>query len=162
MRFRNVDVDTQEPVETWPQEALQAVLERGSLVSWRRIAAAIRDDPWGPVARGVEEVLGYSRPYGVAEVMTRVVADAREACRGAERQAIASELSRLVERSGFTQDEFASRLGTSASRFSNVPVWQGGAVRSAPRPGPAGRVVEWRRRVAGEQRMSRWQHAGLP
>lgn len=118
MRFRNVEVDERAPVETWPSEAIQAALERGSLVAWRRLAAAIQADPWGPVARAVEEVLGYSRPYGVADAMERVVADARALARVAEREAVASELGGLLRASGLRREEFASRLGTSASRLS--------------------------------------------
>jgi hypothetical protein len=67
--FRNVDASPDDPVSEWPQEAVQTALERGSLSHWRRLAAAIQDEPWGPVARTVEEVLTYSRPYGVAKAM---------------------------------------------------------------------------------------------
>lgn len=71
--FRNVDASPDDPVESWPLEAIQTALERGSLGHWRRLSAAIRAQPWGPVARDVEEVLTYSRPYGVAKTMERVI-----------------------------------------------------------------------------------------
>lgn len=118
MKFRNVDVDELSPVETWPHEALRAALERGSLHVWRRLATAIKVDPWGPVARGVEDVLAYSRPYGVTEVMRRLIAGARAAAEATERREVAATLRALVEGAGLTKEEFASRLGTSASRFS--------------------------------------------
>ena len=116
--FRNVNASPDDPVEQWPQEAIQAALERGSLSHWRRLARAIRDDPWGPVARRVEEVLTYSRPYGVAKAMERIVARAREAAEASERQAVAVEVVRLIDESGLSRAEFASRIGTSASRLS--------------------------------------------
>jgi len=74
LAFRNVDASPDDPVSGWPQEAIQVALERGSLPHWRRLAAAVREEPWGPVARRIEEVLTYSRPYGVAEAMERVIA----------------------------------------------------------------------------------------
>ena len=116
--FRNVSGSPDDPVEQWPQEAIQAALERGSLSHWRRLAGAIRDDPWGPVARRVEEVLTYSRPYGVAKAMERIVARAREAAEAGERQSVAVEVTGLIDESGLSRAEFASRIGTSASRLS--------------------------------------------
>lgn len=118
LTFRNVDVSPDDPVSKWPLEAIQTALERGSLGHWRRLAAAVRADPWGPVARHLEEVLSYSRPYGVAEAIERVVARAREATEAEERKAVAAEVAELIRRSGFSRAEFASRIGTSASRLS--------------------------------------------
>jgi len=118
LSFRNVDASPTDPVEEWPLEALQAALERGGLRHWRRLAAAIRKQPWGPVARDVEEVLSYSRPYGVAMVMERVIDGARRDAETAERTTVATEVRRLIEASGLSRREFASRIGTSASRLS--------------------------------------------
>jgi DNA-binding transcriptional regulator YiaG len=99
-------------------EAIQTALERGNLPHWRRLAAVIKEEPWGPLARSVEEVLTYSRPYGIAEAMERVIAQARDAEERAERDAVASEVAALAKASGLTRAEFASRIGTSASRLS--------------------------------------------
>jgi DNA-binding transcriptional regulator YiaG len=118
LAFRNVDASPDDPVSEWPQEAIQTALERGGLSHWRRLAAAIRADPWGPVARAVEEVLTYSRPYGVAPLMERVVARAREATEASEREAVAAEVTELIDASGLTRAEFATRIGTSTSRLS--------------------------------------------
>lgn len=116
--FRNVNASPDDPVSDWPQEAIQTALERGSLSHWRQLTRAIRADPWGPVARRVEEVLTYSHPYGVAKAMERIVARAREAAEASERQAVAVEVVRLIDESGLSRAEFASRIGTSASRLS--------------------------------------------
>ena len=97
---------------------MQAALERGGLRYWSRLAEAIRLDPWGPTARAVEQVLSHSRPYGVAELMEQVIADARQAAGAAERAAVAEEICSLWRASGLTREEFASRVGTSASRMS--------------------------------------------
>lgn len=116
--FRNVNISPQEPVEEWPLEAIQAALERGSLRHWRRLAHAIRERPWGSVVRAVEEVLTYSRPYGVATTFERVIERARRNAEAAERGEVAAEVQRLIKRSGLSRRDFASRIGTSASRLS--------------------------------------------
>ncbi len=118
LAFRNVDASPDDPVSGWPHEAIQAALERGGLEHWRRLADAIQAEPWGPVARRVEQVLTYSRPYGVALAMERVIARSRNAAEAAEREAVAAEVDALVRASGLSRAEFASRIGTSASRLS--------------------------------------------
>ncbi len=118
LAFRNVKVSPDDPVETWPTEAIQTALERGGLPHWRKLGSAIRKQPWGPVARRVEEVLGYSRPYGVAEAMERSISLARHKAEEEERRAVAEEVRGLIERSGLSRTEFATRIGTSASRLS--------------------------------------------
>lgn len=116
--FRNIDASPADPVSSWPIEAIQTALERGGLSDWRRLAAAVDDEPWGLVARQIEEVLGYSRPYGIAEAMERVITRARLKVERSERDQVAQEVSRLIVKSGLTRTEFASRIGTSPSRLS--------------------------------------------
>jgi len=118
LAFRNVDASPGDPVEEWPLEAIQTCLERGSLTYWRRLAAAIQAEPWGSVARRVEEVLTYSRPYGVAPFMERIIARARQSAEASEREEVAAEVQRLVDASGLSRAEFAAKIGTSASRLS--------------------------------------------
>src|SRR3954469_18816272 len=118
LTFRNVDVSPADPVSTWPVEAIQTALERGGLSDWRRLAKAVMAEPWGPVARSIEEVLRYSRPYGVAELMERIISRARSEAEQAEREAVALEVRQLVEKSGLSRADFASRIGTSPSRLS--------------------------------------------
>lgn len=118
LSFRNLTVDPSDPVRDWPTEAVQAALERGDLEHWQRLTAEIRQDPWGRTAREVEEVLTHSRPYGVAELMERVIARARDRAAAAERETVAGEIRRAIERAGMTRAQLASLLGTSASRLS--------------------------------------------
>lgn len=118
LAFRNLTTTPDAPVSEWPTEAVQAALERGDLPDWHRIVVAMRADPWGRTARQVEEVLSHSRPYGVAEAMETVLSHIRERAEADERAEIASEIRKSLERSGLSQAEFASRIGTSASRLS--------------------------------------------
>lgn len=118
LAFRNVDVSPGDPVSTWPQEAVQTALERGGLTDWQGLAAAIEGDPWGPVARRMEEVLRYSRPYGVAAAFERAIARSRAVVEAGERATVAKEVVSLIRDSGLSRAQFASRIGTSASRLS--------------------------------------------
>ncbi|MFN2496230.1 MAG: helix-turn-helix domain-containing protein [Pseudonocardiaceae bacterium] len=118
LTFRNIDVSPEDPVEIWPTEAVLTALERGGLGHWRRLTAAISEDPWGPVARRVEEALDVSRPYGVGVLMADVLAAARARAECAERAAVAAEITQLQAASGLTRAEFAAAIGTSTSRLS--------------------------------------------
>ncbi len=118
LTFRNVTASPDDPVTSWPTEAVLTTLERGDLSDLRRIRNAITVDPWGRTARQVEEVLGHARPYGVAELMEAAIAAARAEADAAERAAVASELRSLVAESGLSRADFARRLGTSRSRLS--------------------------------------------
>jgi DNA-binding transcriptional regulator YiaG len=118
LKFRNIDVSPDDPVETWPFEGILAAVERGTLPDWRRLAAAIRIDPWGPIANQVLEAVRLSHPYGTAELLEEVVARARKLATESERADVASEVRELVARSGMSKQDFAGRIGTSRSRLS--------------------------------------------
>ena len=115
---RNVDVDPTAPLSAWPYEALVTMVERGAVTDWARLVAEVHDDPWGPVARQLEEYLSYERPYGVAPLLERAIARARRQQEAAERAAVAQEVDALARRSGLSTAELARRLGTSRSRLS--------------------------------------------
>lgn len=116
--FRNIDASPTDPVESWPFEGVAIALERGGLSEWRRLAASIRARPWGRVARYVEQAVRIARPFGVSELMTDVVAEARRDAEQSERGAVAATVRRLIASSGRTQAQFAAELGTSPSRLS--------------------------------------------
>ncbi|WP_035701687.1 helix-turn-helix domain-containing protein [Glycomyces tenuis] len=118
LRFRNLNVSPDDPVERWPVEAVQTALERGSVRDWQRLIQAIDRDPWGKTARQVEHVLTYSRPYGVANLMERVLQSARTGAERAEREVVAGRITQAIADSGLTRADFASRIGTSVSRLS--------------------------------------------
>jgi DNA-binding transcriptional regulator YiaG len=118
LKFRNIEASPDDPVETWPFEGILTAVERGTLPDWRRLAAAIRADPWGPVARQVLEAVRLSRPYGTAELLEGVVTSARERAIDSEREEVTSEVRALVARSGLSRQDFAERIGTSRSRLS--------------------------------------------
>ena len=118
LAFRNLIITPDAPVSEWPTEAVQIALERGDLADWQRIVAEIGTDPWGKTARQVEEVLSHSRPYGIADAMETAVSRARARAEATERAAVAADIREAVQRSGVSRAEFASWIGTSASRLS--------------------------------------------
>ncbi|WP_022923548.1 helix-turn-helix domain-containing protein [Serinicoccus marinus] len=115
---RNVEVDPGQPMDTWPYEAVIALLERGGVRDWARITARIRQDPWGPVARQVEDYLDYADASGVTVLLGRAIDTARAEAAAAERAEVRDEVTRLIRASGLTAADFARRIGTSPSRLS--------------------------------------------
>jgi predicted XRE-type DNA-binding protein len=118
LRFRNINASPDDPVETWPFEGILAAVERGTLPDWRRMAAAIRADPWGPIAQQVLEAVRLARPYGTTELFEAVIDSARKEAADSERTQVATEVRQLVATSGLSAQDFALRLGTSRSRLS--------------------------------------------
>jgi DNA-binding transcriptional regulator YiaG len=118
LSFRNITASVEDPVETWPFEGILAAVERGTLPDWRRLAAAVRADPWGPVAQQILEAIDISRPYGTSELLRIVIDRARAEAADAEREQVANEIRTLVARSGLSKQDFAVRLGTSRPRLS--------------------------------------------
>lgn len=141
LAFRNLDMDPRSPIATWPYEAIVTVIERGTVGDWLLLTRAVDADPWGVVARQVEEYLGYESPYGVGPLLQRAVQRARDRAAGAERAEVAAEVRQLIDRSGLTTAEFASRMGTSRSRLSTY---------RTGRVVPSATMMHRMRRVVGE------------
>jgi hypothetical protein len=118
LRFRNLDVSPAAPVESWPTEGVLAAVERGFLSDWRRIVAAVRRDPWGPVARRLEQALEVSEAYGTRPLLERALARARADAAVAERAEVARRVRALLDSSGLSRAAFAESIGTSAPRLS--------------------------------------------
>ncbi|HEY2641385.1 MAG TPA: helix-turn-helix transcriptional regulator [Streptosporangiaceae bacterium] len=143
LKFRNVNASPDDPVEAWPFEGILAAVERGTLPDWRRLATAIREDPWGPVAQQVLEAVHLSRPYGTTQLLEGVVDRARQLAADSERIEVATEVRILVSESGLSQRDFAERMGTSRSRLST---YMSGKVV------PAATLLVRMRRVASQDR----------
>lgn len=106
--------DTDQPVEFWPTSAIRSALQGGDIDTWKRIAAALKRDPYGRTARQVEEVLEGTRPYGIAKALWEVLERARTHLEANERAEVARHIRLLIDRSGLGEQEFASRIGVSA------------------------------------------------
>lgn len=142
LRFRHVDVTPEAPVESWPTEGVLTALERGLLGDWRRIVAAVRTDPWGPVARRLEDALAASRPYGTAVLLERALARARADAEAAERAEVAHRVRGFIEASGLSRAAFAEAIGTSPSRLSTY---------ASGKVAPASTLLVRMERIAGRR-----------
>ena len=118
LQFRNIDVAPDDPVEQWGFEGLLAAVDRGDISDWRKIATAVHRDPWGEVAETLEQVFACAEDLGAVATVRAAVALARERREAAERREVAETMRGYVTRSGLNQQQFARRIGTSASRLS--------------------------------------------
>jgi len=105
--------DLDQPVEFWPTAAVSSALQGGDIATWKRIAAALKRDPYGRTARQVEEVLAGTRPYGISKALWEVLERARIHLEGNERAEVARHVRLLIDRSGLGPQEFASRIGAA-------------------------------------------------
>ena len=103
------------PVEFWPTASIRDALHSGDITVWQRIVVAIKRDPYGRTARQVEEVLHAAAPYGVSQALTEVLVRARNHLENNERTEAARHIRILMERSGLSVEEFASRIGVSTT-----------------------------------------------
>jgi DNA-binding transcriptional regulator YiaG len=119
LRFRNVDFDRALALDEWPAEAIETLIDRGSLADWRLLVAAIRRSPWGPAARTAETVAGWGEHYGVDALLERAIGDARADVTQAGRAHYAAQIRAWRAQTGMTLRQFAAAAGTSASRLSD-------------------------------------------
>lgn len=119
MKFRNIDFDVSSPVDEWPAEAIETVIDRGSLSDWSRLASAIRLNPWGPAARTTEAVSSWGEHYGVDALMAEAIRRARDELTLRGRAQYAAQIRSWRSRTGMTLREFARAAGTSPSRLSD-------------------------------------------
>lgn len=117
--FRHLEFDSSSPLDEWPAEALETVMDRGSLSDWRLLAKAIRRNPWGPAARTAEGIAQWGEHYGVAPLMLAVIGRARADVDRAGRAHYSGQIRGWRAQTGMTLRQFARAAGTSASRLSD-------------------------------------------
>jgi hypothetical protein len=73
LKFRNIDVSPDDPVELWGVEGILACLERCHLKYWRKLMTALSEDTSGLVKENTRVALQLlERPNGVSAVFSRV------------------------------------------------------------------------------------------
>jgi DNA-binding transcriptional regulator YiaG len=117
--FRNLDFDLSAPIEQWPAEAIETIIDRGALSDWRALAAVIRRDPWGAAARTAERVVSWGEHYGADALIADVIRRARKDVDLVARAHYAGEIRSWRAATGMTLRQFARAAGTSASRLSD-------------------------------------------
>lgn len=116
--IRNVRFDPCAPISEWSVEVVETVLDRGSLSDWHLLAAEIRRQPWGNIARQVAEIISWGEHYGVDQLMSTIIERARQRFDDDARQRYAAQLRQRRLDAGLAQRELAQAAGTSASRLS--------------------------------------------
>ena len=117
--YRNVDIDDAAPLGTWPSEAIEILVDRGDLSDWRRLAAALAQDPWGSLAQVVEEIIALDCHYGVDRILAEVLQRERVRRTLVGRRRYADHLRALRRSAGLSMRELAAAAGTSAARISD-------------------------------------------
>lgn len=106
--------DPGRPVEFWSTTAIFSAMESGDIAVWKRIATALKRDPYGRTARQVEEILRNTPPSGIFPALSEVLDQARRQLELSERTEVARHVQLLIDRSGLGTREFASRIGITA------------------------------------------------
>jgi hypothetical protein len=104
-------VDAEQSLELWSTAAIGEALQNGDIDIWKRIAAAVRRDPYGRTACQVEEVGERLPPNGVSKAMREVLYRARIALEANERAELVRLMRSSIDRSGLNDHEFALRIG---------------------------------------------------
>ncbi len=112
LKFRNLTISPVDPVELWGAEGILTALERGTLFHWNKILRSAEHST--QVASELEEALSLS----TNDAANQWIRAKRAELKFTVEQRVAQRLNRLLLSSGLTKSEFASRLGTSHSRFS--------------------------------------------
>jgi len=110
--------DADQPVEFWSTAAIRSALQSGDIATWKRIATALKRDPYGRTARQIEEILDGTRPSGIAKALWEVLERARTHLEANERAEVARHVGLLIERSGLAHPEFASRIGVAPEELA--------------------------------------------
>jgi hypothetical protein len=143
LRFRNVGADPSDPVASWPYEALVTAIERGTIGDWVPITAEIDADPWGEVARQVEEYLTYAPADGVCALFDRAVTRARSPAERSEREEVSAEVRSLIEASALSMAQVASRDRYLQNASVDVPFRVGHALGRVDGTAAPGRPILW-------------------
>ncbi|GAA1061858.1 helix-turn-helix domain-containing protein [Agromyces bracchium] len=115
LRFRNLEVTPEDPVDRWGAEGMLAAIDRGGVDDWRKIILAIRVAPYGPVAADLEEALELAESRGSAQLLRSALEGARQT----PEQRVIERLRMLAFETDMSQGDLAARIGTSRTRLNS-------------------------------------------
>ncbi|CAJ1493066.1 helix-turn-helix transcriptional regulator [[Mycobacterium] kokjensenii] len=110
---------TDRPVEFWSTSAIRDALQSGDIATWQLIVVALKRDPYGRTARQVEEILEGTEPFGISKALSEVLSRTRAHLEANERAEVARHMRVLIERSGLSRQEFASRVGVPVDTLAS-------------------------------------------
>lgn len=126
--LRHLDYGPDAAVEDIGLAGLQAILDGGDAEDWRPVLVSVRRDPWGPVARRVEQLLAHLESYGTASALAGWL----DRCRAGVHERPLS-LAELRQAAGLSQRDVMRRLGVSQAQVARVEQSANPTVRSVRR-----------------------------
>lgn len=115
LRFRNLEVTPDDPVDRWGVEGILAAIDRGGADDWREVIVAIEAAPYGPVAADLEEALELAESRGAAALLRGALERARQT----PEERVTDRLRRLAFETDLSQGDLAARIGTSRTRLNS-------------------------------------------
>lgn len=112
-----VNVEAPGPRLSRPQE-LADLWNHGGIQAWRGQLAIISANPWSRYAVDVNKLAVAANHRAAAYTLAEATNAYRERNERREREEVGREIKALVASSGLNQRQFASAIGTSASRLS--------------------------------------------
>ena len=70
MRHRHLNVPSDRPIGEYGLDALDDLLDRGSIADWAPLRDAVRADPHGPLADDVLHLCAHHEMYGTSRLWT--------------------------------------------------------------------------------------------
>jgi len=113
--FRHLDYGPHATVPEVGAAGLQAILDGRDVAAWRPLLRHVRDDPWGPVARRVEQVVDHLESYGTAAALRAWLVRCR-----AGLPADAQTLAEHRDAGGRSQRQVAAAMGVSQAQVARV------------------------------------------
>jgi hypothetical protein len=104
-------------VERWPTAEIGVAMRTGDRVACRRILETISRDPYGRIARQVEQLLSSADAPASSAIFKDVLAGARHDLDRQERADVMRMVHGLLTRSALSTAEFATRIGVSGSEL---------------------------------------------
>ena len=120
MIHRHLTYSSKTPVARLPSAAIVDILDRGDLLAWRPIAAAIHRRPFGSFADRVRSLLDAYPMYGTSELWRAWIDRCRAAADSPQGPRPPIDLAALRQRMGLTQSAVAARMGISQSDLSKL------------------------------------------
>jgi DNA-binding transcriptional regulator YiaG len=117
--LRHVEIGARTPLAQLPAEAIEALLDRGSIGDWRALSAEIMRSPWGELARAVDAIIGWDAHGAVDTLMRTVIDRARQRISADGRDRYATAIRDMRRRTGLSLRALAALAGTSAARLSD-------------------------------------------
>lgn len=118
MKHRHLTYVPGRAVEDLPAAAILDILDRGDLVDWQPIAAAVEREPDGPFAERVAHLIEVHPMYGTTALWRTWIQHLRQRRNRTEAPDERASLASLRRGAGLTQAQLAARVGMSQSDLS--------------------------------------------